>query len=196
MSKTELSRAVTSRRCPLRLGQLHSSGSPGHGFDAGNRPEYQIRRPGRSPPGWYRVLSTAAPSRTARTHRRSQSDHRGAGSPRPECCILPGTGVRPGMSPPTGDSCATPLPGGHCSALSCPVPRSAFRQRWIYTLKAPSDSNASPRATSRPAANQPLGCFSLGGGSFIAANSGEESLRATDSRRLSALRRRISAKPA
>src|ERR1035441_2479852 len=73
-----------------------------------------------------------------------------------------------------------------CSALSCPVLRSAFRQRWIYTLNAPSDSNASPRATSRPAANQPLGCFSLGGGSFIAANSGEESLRATDSRHLSA----------
>ena len=82
--------------------------------------------------------------------------------------------------------------------LSAQLSRSAVRiqAEMDIHLNAPSDSNASPRATSRPAANQPLGCFSLGGGSFIAANSGEESLRATDSRHLSASRRRVPRKPA
>src|SRR6516225_12059010 len=66
----------------------------------------------------------------------------------------------------------------------------------MYTLNAPSDSNVSARATSRPAANQPVGCFSLGCGSFIVANSVEGSLRAIDSRRPAALRQHARGKPA
>jgi hypothetical protein len=38
-------------------------------------------------------------------------------------------------------------------------------------LKAPSDSRPRACATSRPAANHPLGDFSFGGGSFIAEDS-------------------------
>src|ERR1039457_6482181 len=60
------------------------------------------------------------------------------------------------------------------SQLNRPVRRSAFRQRCTYSLNAPSDRSTRARATSRPAANQPLGCFSLGGRSVIAGTQAKD----------------------